>query len=189
MESFEFENWLQFRAWVEDYSKRHIVRPTYWHGQKDPIWPLASRFERIILEGFGGQQIPGLPRPSMIYPYGGRYERDGKKIWADGFYQAMRDRYLWAFKRAAAAFGGQTPPISNSTSGGRSDAISASSRRCFTGQSHPTLQPSSPSRNFSPRCKAPLGAASPFLALRSPSMCCFITRSWKAMGLGWLNPR
>lgn len=45
----------------------------------------------------------------MIYPYGGRYERDGKKIWADGFYQAMRDRYLEAFKRAAAGLRGPNP--------------------------------------------------------------------------------
>jgi hypothetical protein len=112
MESFEFENWPQFRAWVEDYSKRHILCPTYWRGQKDPNWPLASRFERIILEGFGGfggQEIPELARPSMIYPYDGRYERDGKKIWADGFYQTMRDRYLHAFKRAAAGLRGPNP--------------------------------------------------------------------------------
>ena len=106
MESFEFENWPQFRAWVEDYSKRHVVCPTYWRGQRDPSWPLASRFERFILEGFVGQQIPGFPRPSMIYLYGGRYERDR---WADGFYQAMRDRYLWAFKRAAADLRGPDP--------------------------------------------------------------------------------
>jgi FRG domain-containing protein len=109
MESFEFENWPQFRTWVEDYSKRHIVCPTYWRGQKNPIWPLASRFERFILEGFGGEQIPGFPRPAMIYPYSGRYERDGKKVWADGFYQAMRDRYLEAFKRAAAGLRGPNP--------------------------------------------------------------------------------
>src|ERR1700730_12375005 len=107
MERFEFENWPQFRAWVEDYSERHILCPTYWRGQKKPIWPLASRFERIILEGFGGREIPGLPRPSMIYPYGGRYDRPGgKKLWEPGALQKLRDRYLWVFKRAAAGSNG-----------------------------------------------------------------------------------
>jgi hypothetical protein len=80
MEGFEFENWPKFRAWVEDYSERHFTCPTYWRGQKNPRWALASRFERIkriILEGFGGQKIPGLPRPSMIYLYGGRCIRPG----------------------------------------------------------------------------------------------------------------
>jgi hypothetical protein len=110
MESLEFENWPKFRAWVEDYSEHHFDCSTYWRTQKDPTWALASRFERIILGMFGGQEISGLPRPSMIYPYGGRYIRTGgKKLWEPGALQKLRDRYLWAFKRAAAGLRGPNP--------------------------------------------------------------------------------
>lgn len=46
---------------------------------------------------------------SQIYPYDGRYERDGKKPWSEGFYRAMRDRYLEAFKEAASGLRGPNP--------------------------------------------------------------------------------
>lgn len=46
---------------------------------------------------------------SQIYPYDGRYERNGKKVWENGFYQTMRDRYLEAFKVATAGLRGPNP--------------------------------------------------------------------------------
>jgi hypothetical protein len=53
-----------------------------------------------------GARIQGA---SQIYPYDGRHERDGKKIWKDGFYQTVRNRYLEAFKVAAAGLRGPNP--------------------------------------------------------------------------------
>ncbi len=102
MDSKEFKLWHEFRTWID--ADRHIM-PVYWRGQKDSSWPLASSFEREILAMFGG----ATPSAARIYPYGGRYERDGQPIWKDGFYQSMRDRYLTAFKRAAAGLRGATP--------------------------------------------------------------------------------
>lgn len=49
------------------------------------------------------------PEADGIYPYGGRYERNGQRIWADGFYKDMRDRHLKAFKRATAGLRGPAP--------------------------------------------------------------------------------
>jgi len=84
--------------------------PVYWRGQKDPPWSLAFPFERIILDGFGGQEIKGLPRPSKIYPYDGRYVREGgKKLCEPGSLQNLRDWYLCAFKRATAGLRGSNP--------------------------------------------------------------------------------
>ena len=46
----------------------------------------------------------------MTYPYDGRYDRPGgKKLWEPGALQKLRDRYLWAFKRAAAGLRGANP--------------------------------------------------------------------------------
>jgi hypothetical protein len=81
------------------------ILPVYWRGQKDPSWPLASSFERQILDMAGG----GRPGSVRVYPYDGRYERMGGGIWADGFYGGMRDRYLGAFKRAADGLRGPNP--------------------------------------------------------------------------------
>lgn len=85
--------------------------PVYWRGQQDPAWPLASRFEREILNLNGG----GRPGASSIYPYDGRYERNGKLFWADGFYQGARDRYLDAFRQAAAGLRGPNPAVLDPT--------------------------------------------------------------------------
>jgi FRG domain len=110
MDHFEFDSWPQFQAWVQNYCKMHDSCPTYWRGQKDPDWPLASRFERMILGMFGGRPLPGRPPPSMIYPYDNRYIRPGgKKLWEPNALQQLRDRYLWAFKRAAAGLRGPNP--------------------------------------------------------------------------------
>jgi hypothetical protein len=81
----------------------------YWRGQKDPSWPLASSFERVILSMAGGSK----PGAAQIYPYGNRYDRHGHRIWADGFYQQVRDGYLNDFKRAAAGLRGPTPASLN----------------------------------------------------------------------------
>jgi hypothetical protein len=60
----------------------------------------------MILERFVGQEFPGLPKP----PYDGRYIRPGgEKLWGPGSLQQFRDRYLWAFKRAASGLRGPNP--------------------------------------------------------------------------------
>lgn len=102
MDTIEFRNWAEFRSWID--ADRQVL-PVYWRGQLDPSWPLASSFEREILSLNGGAQHGA----SQKYPYGGRYERDGKPFWADGFYQAIRDRYLAAFERASAGLRGPSP--------------------------------------------------------------------------------
>jgi hypothetical protein len=94
----EFDSWSDFSLWVD----RGFVGPVYWRGQKNSKWPLASSFERKILNMFGGEKRGA----SMVYPYDGRYERDGKPIYC---YQSMRDRYLEAFKSAATGLRGPNP--------------------------------------------------------------------------------
>lgn len=79
--------------------------PVYWRGQKDPEWPLASSFEREMLRMNGGWR----PDAAAVYPYGGRFERDGKKTWEVGFYANMRDRRLHAFRRACSGLRGHSP--------------------------------------------------------------------------------
>ena len=79
--------------------------PTYWRGQKEPSWALASQLERTILYLSGGW----LEGADQIYPYDERYSRDGKLIWEEGFYQAVRDGYVIAFERAASGLRGSNP--------------------------------------------------------------------------------
>lgn len=102
MKCLEFNDWSDFRAWVE--ADRPIM-PVYWRGQRDPQWALASSFEREMLRLNGGREEGA----SMIFPYGGRYDRRGKKTWKDGYYQSMRDRYLNAFQRASSGLRGPSP--------------------------------------------------------------------------------
>ncbi len=102
MKCMKFKSWSAFRSWID---KDRQVMPVYWRGQKDPSWPLASGFERDMLNMNGG----GRPGASSVYPYDGRYERNGRRTWADGFYQGMRDRYLEAFKSATAGLRGSNP--------------------------------------------------------------------------------
>jgi FRG domain len=100
----EIANWADFRSWVD--ADRQVM-PVYWRGQKDPAWPLASKFEREILHLAGGWK----PEASNLYPYDGRFERDGNRTWAAGFYAGMRDRYLDAFKRASSGLRGPSPAL------------------------------------------------------------------------------
>ena len=86
MECTKFEQWAEFRAWID---KDRQILSVYWRGQRDPSWPLASSFERKILNMFGAR-IQGASR---IYPYDGRHERGGKRIWKDGFYQTTRPKF------------------------------------------------------------------------------------------------
>lgn len=80
--------------------------PTYWRGQFDPNWPLASSFERQILQLNGGW----MPKASQIYPYDGRYNREGKNgFWDNTFYQNYRDSYLSRFKQASSGLRGSNP--------------------------------------------------------------------------------
>lgn len=110
IQRFEFGTWQDFRFWI-DQRLVAAVYPTYWRGQKDPSWPLASCFERLILDSFGGQKpLPGQPAPSKVYPYDGRYKREGgRKLWAPGALQRLRDGYLDRFQRATAGRRGPNP--------------------------------------------------------------------------------
>jgi hypothetical protein len=67
----EFKNWADFRSWVD--ADRQVL-PVYWRGQKEPAWPLASKFERQMLRLNGGWKRGA----SNVYPYGGRFR---KKTW------------------------------------------------------------------------------------------------------------
>ena len=102
MKILRFSTWKEFRDFIDSDQQ---VLPVYWRGQRDPTWPLTSPFERIILAMAGGSKNGA----SQIYPYDGRYKRGGKKIWQDGFYQSMRDRYLEAFQRSSSGLRGPNP--------------------------------------------------------------------------------
>jgi hypothetical protein len=106
MITLHFDTWKEFREFVD--SDRH-ASPVYWRGQRESDWPLASQFERKILAMNGGWKESA----SQVYPYSGRYKREGKKIWADGFYQEIRDGYLERFQWAASGVRGPNPsPLS-----------------------------------------------------------------------------
>ncbi len=55
----------------------------------------------------------------MVYPYksphspNGRYRKDGKKTWPDGFIQKYRDSYIREFEKASSGLRGVTPKILN----------------------------------------------------------------------------
>jgi hypothetical protein len=102
MNSHHFSTWKQFQEFIED---ERPDAPAYWRGQRDPSWPLASSFERIILAMHGGAE----PNAGQIYPYDNRYTKGSSKIWEPGFYQITRDRYLEAFKRSASGLRGSNP--------------------------------------------------------------------------------
>ena len=102
MKRLSFNRWDEFRYYIDKDSQ---ILPAYWRGQKDPSWPLASPFERIFLR-FGGRWKKGA---STIYPYDGRFLKDGKPIWTEGFYQGTRDLYLKSFKQAASGLRGGNP--------------------------------------------------------------------------------
>ena len=102
METICIRRWQEFREYVDN---DRAIMPVYWRGQADPGWPLASSFERLILNLFGGWREGA----SKVYPYDGRYNRDGKPLWEAGFYHTMRDRYLTAFKQATSGLRGPNP--------------------------------------------------------------------------------
>ncbi len=102
METKQFKQWNEFRTFIDE--DRQIL-PVYWRGQKEPSWVLASRFERLMLNLNGGWKTAA----SKVYPYDGRYARNGKPFWESGFYQGMRDRYRDAFKCAASGLRGPNP--------------------------------------------------------------------------------
>ena len=102
MKTLHFDTWQGFREFVDNDSQDF---PVYWRGQIDPNWPLASQFERKILAMYGGWKESAI----QLYPYDGRYSRDGHKLWSDGFLREMRDGYLERFKRAASGLRGPNP--------------------------------------------------------------------------------
>ncbi len=85
MKTTTITRWEEFRDYIDE--DRQIM-PVYWRGQANPAWPLASKFEQIVLNMNGGHERGA----SEAYPYGGRYVRNGKPTWEDGVLQAMRDR-------------------------------------------------------------------------------------------------
>ena len=102
MKCVEFRKWNEFRGYIDEDRQ---VLPVYWRGQMKPSWPLASKFERTILNLNGGWKKSA----SKIYPYDGRYLPSGKLTWEKGFYHTTRDRYLGAFERAASGLRGSNP--------------------------------------------------------------------------------
>ena len=80
MKHLKFKHWQEFREYID--SDRQVM-PVYWRGQRDPVWPLASGFEREILRLNGGW----MENASQVYPYDGRYTPSGGgSFWEDGFY-------------------------------------------------------------------------------------------------------
>lgn len=102
MKTLHLHRWSEFRSFIDD--DRQVLN-VYWRGQRDPAWPLASSFERIILKMFGGNKEGA----SQIYPYNGRYVRKDKNLWSEDFYQGMRDRYLNVFMEAASGLRRSNP--------------------------------------------------------------------------------
>ncbi len=108
METVTFRHWKDFRDYVHAHS---YACPIYWRGQKDPEWPIASSFERKILELNGGW----MDGASKVYPYAtslhpnGRYKIDGKKTWEEGFIQTYRDAYIRNFEKASSGLRGSAP--------------------------------------------------------------------------------
>ena len=102
MNTIAFDTWRDFRDYID---RERPGCPVYWRGQRDPNWPLASSFERIILSMDGGSE----PGATQVYPYGGRYRKNGRPTWPEGFYQQTRDRYLEVFKRSASGLRGANP--------------------------------------------------------------------------------
>ncbi len=103
MNVLRFEKWNEFREYIDNDRQAY---PTYWRGQLDPDWPLASSFERQILNLNGGWKSTS----SRLYPYSGRYKPDGEnRLWDNGFYQEYRDDYLKRFKQACSGLRGSNP--------------------------------------------------------------------------------
>ena len=102
METVSLKFWQEFRDYVDNEQQTNSV---YWRGQKDPKWPLASGFERKILQLADGYSSS----TSMVYPYDGRFKRGDKYVWESGFYQSYRDKYLNNFKSAATGLRGPSP--------------------------------------------------------------------------------
>ena len=102
MELLEFRRWNDFRAYVDNDRQ---ALPVYWRGQRNPSWPLASLFERSILDMFGGWKDSA----SKIFPYDDRYLPRGEPLWGEDFYTKVRDGYLNAFKRGASGLRGSNP--------------------------------------------------------------------------------
>ncbi len=84
IKNLEFKRWSDFQEFVNEDRQ---ACPVYWRGQRDPSWVLSSEFERKILNLNGGWQ----EGTAKIYPYDNRYHREGKPIWAKGFYTDQRD--------------------------------------------------------------------------------------------------
>ena len=92
MKTFHFDTWREFRAFVDEDES---MWPRYWRGQRDPAWPLASRFERILLG------IDGSTRPRASIVSFDNIETNPYKV--------IRDGYLERFQRAASGLRGPNP--------------------------------------------------------------------------------
>ena len=99
METINLYTWQAFRDFVDN---AELPVPVYWRGQRDPAWPLASRFERIILDIPVGRK----KRASKVYPYDKRFTHGGN-VW--DYYEVFRDNYLERFQRAASGLRGPNP--------------------------------------------------------------------------------
>jgi hypothetical protein len=104
MRRVEVQTWEQLVEFLGAEAPAGMVH--YFRGQRDPRWPLASSLERRILALHGGDRDCA----SHVYPYDGRFLRDGKPVVAeDGVLHALVERHLERFKRAASGLRGPTP--------------------------------------------------------------------------------
>jgi hypothetical protein len=100
MEEHNCSTWEEFRKVVE--MSRGRDGRVLWRGQANPIWPLASAFERRVLRLHGGDQAGA----SQVHPYGGRYEGKFPRL----YLKDWQAKYARAFKKASAGLRGQHPP-------------------------------------------------------------------------------
>jgi hypothetical protein len=102
MKTIKCQRWAEFRELIDSEKG---TNPVYWRGQSDISTPLASSFERTVLIEQGGHENGA----EMIYPYGGRYQKDTASVYPPGAVRERRDRYLEAFQKAASGLRGANP--------------------------------------------------------------------------------
>jgi hypothetical protein len=103
MRDVRIETWEQLQAFLHEGPRGAAAH--YWRGQRDPEWPLASSWERRVLDLFGGER----PEASSLYPYDGRYIDGGKARFAPGVYEAMLAAHLERFKQSTCGLRGHSP--------------------------------------------------------------------------------
>ncbi len=103
MREIRIDAWRDFQAFLLEPPREAAVH--YWRGQRDPRWPLASSWERRILDLRGGDAASA----SQVYPYDGRYLVNGEPWLPPGAYERMAAEHLERFRCAASGLRGPSP--------------------------------------------------------------------------------